>query len=255
MLNAYLRQIWLHTAYSLRARYRGTLIGLVWVIINPLALYGIQSLVFKHFLKLDIKNYYLFLLSGLLPWIFISMCLQMCTPIFEDQRAIIKSFKMNPVVLLIAMIADNLVNFIIPFLLLISLLPFFDQEISLQGLLFLPLAVALLLLAIFPLCWLLATLQVFFRDTRYIVGFALSFLFFLTPIFYPKSYVPEKYQFLVDFNPIYHILHPFKASLYSFDGLQSLVDPTLMALLVATIFWIIALVTWRHKRNEFYLHI
>src|SRR5665647_1643549 len=88
------------TVASLKSRYRKTWAGFVWVILNPLLMFGVQSLVFKRFLGLQIPDYYLFLLGGLLPWIFMSSTIQMGTPIFVTQAQLLRSFKINPMVLL-----------------------------------------------------------------------------------------------------------------------------------------------------------
>ncbi len=248
------RQVYFLTRASLKARYRNTLGGFLWVVINPLAMYGVQSLVFKTFLKLEIPNYYLFLLAGLLPWIFISMSLRMSVPIFEERRSLLKSFKLSPLVLIYTQIFDNLINFVLPFTFLILALLIFGGGVTWQALAFSPLAMLTLVFGIFPLCWILSVLQIFYKDVRFIVEFVLSFLFFLTPIFYPRDYIPPEFQFIVDFNLIYILIEPFFYSLYHFE-LMAFLWSLLKAFLAGSLLYGVAVFLWRRKRNEFYLQL
>lgn len=251
---AFWRQVYFLTRSSLKARYRNTLGGFLWVIVNPLAIYGVQSLVFKTFLKIDLPNYYLFLLAGLLPWIFISMSLRMSVPIFEEKRSLLKSFKLNPLVLIYTQLLDNLINFILPFSTLLIALSFFGEGMSWQGMLTVPFAVFSLILGLLPLCWMLSVLQIFYKDIRFIVEFVLSFLFFLTPIFYPRSFIPSEWQFLVDYNFIYILIEPFFYSVYQFDWGLFLLS-LFRSLGSSLIIYLMAYFLWRNKRNEFYLQL
>ncbi len=106
LIHEYWEQIRDLTFASIKSRYRKTWAGFLWVILNPLLQFGVQSLVFKRFLKLDIPNYFLFLLGGLLPWIFFTSTVQMGTPIVVNQASLMKSFKINQWVILGALIYD-----------------------------------------------------------------------------------------------------------------------------------------------------
>ena len=66
------QQIKVLTVANMKARYRKTMIGFFWVVLGPILMYSVQAFVFQKFLKLELHNYYLFLLGGLLPWIFIT---------------------------------------------------------------------------------------------------------------------------------------------------------------------------------------
>ena len=91
-------QIRVLTAANLKTRYRKTWAGFLWVILNPLTMYWIQTQVFSRFLKLNVSNYALFLLSGLLPWIFIVQTLEMCASLFVWSSRMFKAFPVSPLV-------------------------------------------------------------------------------------------------------------------------------------------------------------
>ncbi len=237
------------TIASLKSRYRKTFAGFIWVVLNPLLMFGVQSLVFKKFLNLNVPDYYLFLLSGLLPWIFFSQTIQMATPTFVTQAQLLRSFKINPLVILASQVADNFMNFLITFLLI--LLPFYiESGREIWPLFLLPLALIPLLLGTLGLSISLSTFNVFFRDTNFVMGFIFSLLFFLTPIFYPADYVPEQFRFLIYVNPAVYLLEPFRDLIYNetHKFFISLAKGTGVSLL----FCLMALYVWKRKINDFY---
>ncbi len=237
------------TIASLKSRYRKTFAGFVWVVLNPLLLFGVQSLVFKSFLKIELSNYYLFLLGGLLPWVFLSSTIQMSTPIFVTQSHLLRSFKINPMVILSAQIFDNFINFMAS--LFFTLIPFYYfYHKSFLGLSLLPIALLPLLIGTMALSLLLSLTNVFFRDTNFVVGFAFNLLFYLTPIFYPKNFIPPSWHWIVDYNPILYLLEPFRQLIY-FDGHQFLIS-LMKGLFVSITLLVVGIITWKRKRNVFY---
>jgi ABC-type polysaccharide/polyol phosphate export permease len=213
-------------------------------------IYGTQSYVFHSILKLQVDRYPLFLLSGLLPWIFIVQSIEMCTGMLTNSARLLKSFPIHPFVFLSSQILDNLINFSAAFAVL--LIPtLFLNKIPLVGLLVLPIPLTILFFAVFGMTWMLSTIHVFFRDTRFIVSFVLNVLFFLTPIFYPLDFVPPHFRWLTEINPIYLLIRPFRSCLYEWDGVLFL-DHTLVAMGVGGLFCAGAWLYWRRHRNEVY---
>jgi ABC-type polysaccharide/polyol phosphate export permease len=237
------------TVASLKSRYRKTFAGFIWVVLNPLMMFGVQSLVFKTFMRIQVPDYNLFLLGGLLPWIFFSSTVQMTTPLFVTQSYLLRSFKINPMVILTSQVVDNFINFIASFLLI--LLPFYlSSDRSLSGLLLLPFALIPLLIGTLSLGITLSTINVFFRDTNFVMSFIFNLLFYITPVFYPKSYIPVKWQWLVDINPAVYLLNPFRSVIY-FEGNTFWID-LLKALGISILLLCIAVGVWKRKRNDFY---
>jgi lipopolysaccharide transport system permease protein len=249
-IRIFIMQVSALTIGNMKARYRKTFAGFLWVALNPIIMYTAQSFVFRKFLKIDVPNYSIFLLSGLLPWIFITMTLDMVTPILDFSGELLKSFKINPAVLVFSQVLDNFINFLFSFF--IILIPFwvFTGEFSI-GIIFLPLSLFFLLLGVISSCWVMAFLQVFYKDVRFVISFLTSILFFLTPIFYPVEYIPENYRILVHINPIYALIAPFRESIYSYDS-HSMSIALLKSFIVSLLSFVLALYLWKKKRNEFY---
>ncbi len=249
----FLTQVRVLTIANLKSRYRKTVAGFLWVVLNPLLMYGVQSQIFKKFLKLGVPNYYLFLASGLLPWIFIVQTLEMGTPTILHNGHLLKSYPTSPLVYLTSQIADNFINFIAAFL--IVLVPVaYMEKVTIPGLLLLPIPLFFLILGVLGMVWFLATLQVFFRDTNFILRFALSILYFMTPIFYPVSYIPENLRWIAGINPIYILIAPFRICIYSFE-IHQFTSALVPAVVVGILSPIFAYLYWQRKKNDIYFNL
>ncbi|MFL5782977.1 MAG: ABC transporter permease [Bacteriovoracaceae bacterium] len=252
-----LAQYWIQvqelTMASVKSRYRRTFAGFIWVLLNPILQFGVQCLVFKQFLKLNIPNYYLFLLGGLLPWIFITSTLSMGTPVFVAHAHLLRSFKISPMVILCSQILDNFINFLAS--VVIILLPvYLISGQPLLSLLGLPLAIIPLLVMTASVTIILSTLNVFYRDINFVIGFMMSLLFFLTPVFYPREYVPAHFQWIIDVNPFVYIIEPFRA-LFIRPSWEDFFFWVLKGSGVAGLSAFIAFWTFKRRRNDFYFRL
>lgn len=252
-LRTILEQIILLARANMSARYRKTVAGFIWVVVNPIILFLAQSIVFKYFLEINIKNYFIFMLGGLIPWTFVSSTITMGTPILYNSRELLKAFKINPFVLVSAQIFDNGINFLFSFFVLfIPML--FMSKISLVGMMFFPLAFILAVTALSALVWSLSVLHVFFRDTAFVVGFVLNIMFFLTPIFYSEEFIPIQFRWLLNLNIFYMIIEPFRLAIYDFD-LKEILISLFKCSLLTSVLTFIAFKIWRKKKNEFYTQL
>jgi lipopolysaccharide transport system permease protein len=250
MIHELWQQIRELTLASIKSRYRKTWAGFLWVILNPLMMFGVQSLVFKKFLKIDMPDYFLFLLGGLLPWIFFTSTIQMGTPVFVGQAQLLKSFKINPWVVLGAQVMDSFINFVASFILI--MLPFYlFSDKPLFSLLLLPIAFIPILIGTLSITITLSVLNVFYRDINFVMGFVFSLLFFLTPIFYPRAFVPENYQWMIDLNPILYFIEPFRLLIHS-NQLDLFFVFLFKSFAAALLFVVLAFLVWKRKQNEFY---
>lgn len=247
------QQIKVLTVANMKARYRKTMIGFFWVVLGPILMYSVQAFVFQKFLKLELHNYYLFLLGGLLPWIFITSSWDSCTPVMVSASSILKSFQISPLIILASAIIENFINFITAFILIVIPTLIYSQEISLN-LIFLPLSLLLLMAFTFITTAIFAILHVFYRDIKYVTNFSMSLLFFLTPIFYPTNFVPDQYKWIIQLNPLFLVIAPFRASLYGGETIEiifMLIKAVALTFVVALIF----IKIWKAKKNELFLKL
>ncbi len=201
------------TARDLTVRYRGSVLGLAWTLLNPLIFMGVYTLVFSIYLRSAIHAYPLFLLSGLIPWLWFSNGLTQASSSIVDGRVYVGKTLMPSELLVFVPVLSSGANFLIAVALLFPVSVFLHVNVG-WALLFLPVLVAIQLCMTLGISLIAATLNVFFRDVQQVVGYALTALFFLTPIFYARSSVPPNLQILVTINPFAALLSCYQSVFY-----------------------------------------
>lgn len=249
----FLLQVRSLTGANLKARYRKTFAGFIWVTLNPIVMYLAQALVFSELLKLQLQDYGYYLFSGLVPWIFVSQTLEMTVGLFVNHGLMIKAFPVNPLVYLVSQLADNLINFVMWLILGVVVFSFSSNLVHWEIVL-LPIPVGLMALGVFGFSWLGATLQVFLRDTRFLLSFVLGFGYYLTPIFYPIEALPHYFKFIVLMNPVYHLIRPIRVLIYNYS-LAEFYSACVWSVTVVIFTNSLAYLFWKWKRNEVYFYV
>lgn len=241
------------TYFQMRARYRKTIAGFLWVIANPIVTFFVQALIFKHILKIEFHNYSLFLLSGLLPWFFISQSLNTTASSLVNSRDILLSIKIHPLTIVGSVVFDQFINFIAAFFLLLILqFPHLQVEASLPFLVFINLITVLIftfLISLFIAFW-----HVFYRDIQFVVQFVMGIIYFVTPIFYPRHLIPDQYQWIIDANPFYPFVQLYQSTLFAFD-ISLWADSLLKCILVIAILAALVKISFKTKMKDFYINV
>lgn len=194
--------IWALVIRHLNARYRGSVLGFVWSFLNPLCLIAVYSLVFKYYIRFhEIEHYTLFLFAGLLPWIWFSGGLLEATGAIAGGGNLITKAMFPPQILPTVSVLTSLINFLlaVPLLLACMLLSGVNWSLSLVAL---PLVIIVQAIFLLGLSFIFSALNVHYRDVQHILGNLMTLWFFLCPIIYPSSNIPEKYRFTLFLNPI-----------------------------------------------------
>lgn len=199
---------------DLKLRYRGSVLGIAWTLLNPILFMGVYTLVFSVFMKSAIERYPLFLLSGLIPWMWFSGSVSQATTSIVDGGAYIGKTLMPPELLVLVPVLANGVNFLITIALLLLAGAVFGLNVAWASA-FLPLLITIELCLTLGASMLVAIIMVYFRDIQQVVVYAMTALFFLTPIFYTRATVPPNLQFLVSFNPIAGLIAAYQSVLYN----------------------------------------
>ena len=217
-------------AKQLKLRYRGSGLGFLWTLLNPLLQMVVYTLVFSVYFRLDMEKYPVFLFAGLLPWIWFSSSLQQGVTCILDGAGLVTRSQFPAEVLPVVTLTTNTLNFLLTLPLLFVFLFAFRVKLG-PALLALPLLIALeYLLALGPVL-ILAALNVQFRDLQHIILHLLTVLQFLTPIFYPLSLIPEPLRAWAVVNPLTILFSAFQDVLY-FNRLPPW--PPLLGLLVVS---------------------
>jgi ABC-2 type transport system permease protein len=212
------------TLRDLRSRYKRSVLGWAWSLVNPLANMVVYTLVFKYFLKIKtpvgypsgLKVYSLYLLCGLLPWSFFSGSVNGCVSTLVGNSSLIKKTYFPRQLLPAATVAATLVSHLIEMSLLVVVLVGFGNW---RALVFTPVTLVIIFItAVFALGMGLAmsALNVYFRDIEHFLGLLFLVWMYLTPIIYPIDVIPHKYQEILKLNPMTDMVISFRAVLY--DG-------------------------------------
>jgi ABC-type polysaccharide/polyol phosphate export permease len=204
------------------AKYRGSALGVLWTVANPVMLMGVYVLVFGVVFKSPFSNgghYPLYLLTGLAAWTFFAAAVQSSTRSMLDNANLIRKTRFPRQLVPLSVVAAHLVSFGVMMLLLFVANFIWLPRVRATELLALPLAV-LFVAFVSGLALLVASLNALFRDVEFIVASLLVPLFFLTPIIYPLTNVPGAHnhrhviQAIHWLNPLSPAIEAIRAPLY-----------------------------------------
>ncbi len=203
--NRFLLMLWVRR--DLKAKYAGSAFGLFWTVILPLATIAIYYVFFALVLKVKIPElpttagYFFYLLAGLLPWMSISEALTLSASSLISQSTLLKQtvfpLEILPAVPLFTSILPQLFGTVIYVLLL-----WWFNALKPLGLIFFPLLILLQLILTAGLSYLMAALCAIYRDFVQVLNVSLQLWFYLTPILYPTTMVPEKFRWILLYNPL-----------------------------------------------------
>jgi lipopolysaccharide transport system permease protein len=196
---------------DIKVRYKQTLLGVAWVVIQPLATMAVFSLFFGKLARIpsDGLPYPLFAFSGLLPWMFFANAVSQSAASLVGSANLIRKVYFPRVLVPLASVLAGLVD-LIPSLGVLALLMFWFGVTPAVSTAAVP---ALLLLAVIaavgPGLW-LAGFNVRYRDVRYIVPFLVQFWLFVTPVSYPVSLLPQQWRLVYALNPMVGVVEGFR---------------------------------------------
>ena len=242
---------------ELRVKYKSTLLGVAWSMLNPLLYLVVFYVVFTVFLPSGIDNFPVYLLSGLLPWTLFSTSLGGTTGSIISNANLVTKVSFPHELLPLATVRAQTVNFGFQFLVLVGFLLAFGHPLFHKGAILLPLALGVLLLFVVALGFATATWNVRYRDTGHLVELALLMWFWSTPIVYPVGTVLDRLtgwgETLYLLNPLTNVVLGFQRGIYagtSPDALDSLPAPGIRwyafrLLAVGAVSLVIITLSWR----------
>lgn len=234
-LQHFLELLWGMTEKELHVRYKHTVFGFLWLIVNPLLQMLIIGFVFPLFIKEPVSHYNYYLFTGLLAWNFFSISLTKATPSFVNDRSLIKKARFPKAVIPISIILSNILNYLAAFLIFLVPVLFLNTLTPMS----LPYAAAgffMLITFTIGLSLLTATLNVRYRDVNFFVQAVLIIWFYATPVVYSLSQIPPRFLWLWRLNPLTSIMQLMQHALVN----AALPGP---AMLVSNIFVIIVITT------------
>ena len=203
---------------DLRTRYAGSALGMLWTILQPLLHFGLYFFVFSLILQVKFTenagrgDFALYLLAGLLPWLTFQEGVMRAAGAIVEHANLVKGVRFPAAVLVLGSVVASLVNFFVGLGVLFMIL-LFAGRLSWTTLPFLPFLVALQTFLAMGLGLLAASFYTFLRDTLQVLQIGFLVWFYLTPIIYPPSYVPERLAFIFLWNPFTGLVTSYRAVL------------------------------------------
>lgn len=223
MFNMQLKVVWAYRGFILgslkrdfQMRYRKSIFGGLWAILNPLATILIYTIIFSQLMKArlpglnDTMAYSIYLCSGVLTWSFFAEIIQRSQNVFLENANLIKKLNFPRICLPIIVVGNALVSFAISFGLFLCFLILLGKF---PGWVALAFPVICIIQAVFAIGFgiVLGVGNVFFRDVGQAVGIILQFWFWFTPIIYPLSILPQSIQSLIRLNPMTSIVSAYQS--------------------------------------------
>lgn len=222
-------------------RYRGSVLGLLWSFFNPLLMLVVYTFVFSVIFKArwsgggDSKaEFAIILFSGLMVFNIFSECIGRAPLLMVNNVNYVKKIIFPLEILPIVALGASIFHFVVSVLVwLVFYILFFGAPPL--SILLLPVVLLPLFLMILGLSWILASLSVYLRDIAQIVGVITTVFMFLSPVFYPLSTLPEKYQAIILMNPLTNILEQVRGTMIWGHGINCLswILQMMVALMIA----------------------
>jgi len=258
-MNGYFMNFWKYRVLlnelvlrDLKVKYRRSVLGYLWSVLNPLLMMIVISTVFSYIFRYEIENYALYLLSGQLIYNFYSEATNTSMNSILGNSSLIKKVHVPKYIFPLARTLSSFVNLIFSLVAIIIMFIITDTPITPVIFLF-PLPLFYLLLLCTGIGLILSVVTVYFRDMLHLYGVFLTALMYFTPIFYPVSILPDYALTLIKFNPLYHLVGMFRnVILYgNFPSLES----NLICLGMGCVSILIGLYFFKRKQDNFILYL
>jgi len=239
---------------DLKGRYVGSFMGFFWSVIHPIVLLGSYAFVFMFIFHVGAPDdsgttsFPLFLFCGILPWLLFQDTLQRSSTIIIDNSNLVTKTLFPTEILPLTVLLAGFVNHLIGFAILLGIIFQILGKVSIF-ILFVPVYLLILMLFTLGLAWFISGLNVFVRDVSQVLTVILTFWFWFTPIFYTRGRVPPKYEFIVRWNPLAHVVAGYRDCLLRME-MPDLRALALLAMVSLAVFMAGGLF-FRHIKREF----
>lgn len=225
-------------ARNIKTRYKRSVLGVLWTLLNPLLMMMVLTFVFSEVFRFSTRHYATYALAGLVLWNFFGQTTSGAMSELIWGGSLMNRIYLPRAVFAATALGTGLVN------LLLSLIPLFVIMLVTgvpirPAILFLPVPILLTAMFAMGVALFLSTLAVYFADVLEMYQIVLMAWMYLTPIIYPKDVVPARFKLLLNLNPMYHLLETFRAPLYEgwFAGPKTLAAATMVATLTLAAGW------------------
>jgi ABC-type polysaccharide/polyol phosphate export permease len=226
---------------SIKTRYKRSVLGILWTILNPLINTLVLSIALSQLMRgFQVINYPIYLLVGLIFWNFFSQTTVHATNTLIWGSGLVKRIYIPRTIFAVSVVGNGLINILLSFIPLTVIMLAMGHPLTIHAL-WLPIPLILMVMFTLGVALMISALAVLFVDVVDIYSILLSALFYLTPIIYPINVVPEQFRTIVQWNPMNIMIGLFRSILYSGEGPSSmaLVAATLLAFTMLAAGWLV----------------
>ncbi len=194
--------IWVLLKKEIRVRYKNTVLGYAWSVLNPLAFAAAFYVLFKVFVRIQMENYALFLICGLFPWQWFQNSVSLSSQHFLGNASLIKKVRFPREFLVLSGVLNDLLHFLASLPVIVFFLLLFGSGPSWAWFWQIPAMLAVQLAFSYGLALLVATCNLFVRDLERLIGILLLLWLYLTPVMFPVDMIPERFRWCLYANPM-----------------------------------------------------
>ena len=244
--------IWALALKELRVRYKRSVLGFLWALLNPLLMMIILTIVFSNIVRLPVQSYAVFLLSALLPWTFFSQALSYSVESIVGNGALLQKVRVDKSVFPVAAVISNTLNLFFSFVPMLVILLALRFPLHWTWI-YLPLPLIALFCFTLGCGFFCATANVFYRDVAHIIQIVLSGWFYLSPVMYSLEFLPQRYRGFFRLNPMLYLLNQFRMAIYY--GQMPTPQSALLSMAIGLFFLYAGYVIFRRSEARFVYYV
>ncbi len=237
---------------DIKVKYKNSILGLLWSVLNPLLTMIVLTIVFSNLFRFDIQNYPVYLITGQVLFNFFSEATNMAMVSINNNAQLIKKVYIPKYIFPLSKGLSSFVNLLFSLIAIFCLLIFMKIHVNI-AIIFSVFSLAYILIFAIGVGLILVSLNVFFRDVEHLYGVFLTMWMYLTPIFYPANIIPQQFGWLITSNPLFYMVEYFRECIL-YGTIPSL-ELNIICLLNALTVLIIGLLVFYKSQDKFILHI
>lgn len=195
---------------EIRGKYKGSFLGVLWSFVNPLLQVLVYAIVFPYIMRIQTPNYLQYLIIGIIPWTFFITTINQGMITVRMNAGIIKKVYFPREILPLSVVLSGLINFFISCIIILIFCLFGGIGVS-AHLLLLPVIALIQFVFTLGMVFALSAINIYIKDTEYLVQFILNMAFYATPILYPATLFPERFRWVLFVNPMSEIIEAYRA--------------------------------------------
>lgn len=234
---------------DLKVRYKQTLLGVMWAVLQPASTAFIFTIVFSRIAKFESGEipYWLLALSGFTFWTFISSSVTFASNSLVHHKELVTKIYFPRIIVPASAVGAFFIDLLLTLLILFGGMAVYGAPITWK-IIFVPVFLIFLLVLTISMSLLLAALNVRFRDVKFIIPFLLQVWLFISPVFYPSDWIPEKWRYVFALNPVTGCLDGFRHILF---GTKLDSTSLIISIAVTVVMFFTAIFVFRKMEDDF----